>query len=63
MVKKKDLRNLSEGELSNNLKEMRIELMKANAQVAAGTIPKNPGQIRQMKKTIARIYTILKEKE
>ena len=36
--------------------------MKNNAQVAIGTTPKSPGQIRQIKRTIARILTILKEK-
>ncbi len=36
-----------------------FELVKSNSQVASGSVPKNPGQIRQTKKTIARIITIL----
>lgn len=62
MVKKKDLRNMNSGELKKNLKELRMELIKSNSQVAAGSTPKNPGQIRHSKKTIARIITFLKEK-
>ena len=62
MVKKKELSNMGKGELNEQLKEMNMELMKANSQVASGSAPKNPGKIRQMKKTIARILTIFKAK-
>jgi large subunit ribosomal protein L29 len=57
-MKKKELGNLSEKEKQEQLKELRMELMKANAQVASGSAPKNPGQIRELKKSIARILTL-----
>ena len=63
MVKKQDLRNMNHDELGKTLDELRMELIKANSQVASGSAPKNPGQIRQTKKTVARILTILKEKD
>ena len=63
MVKKKDLKNMGKEELEKHMKEIRMELMKANAQRAAGTIPKSPGQIKQARKTIARILTFIKQKE
>ena len=63
MVKKKELRNMNEDELSKQLKELKLELIKANSQVASGSAPKNVGQIRQTRKTIARILTILNEKK
>jgi large subunit ribosomal protein L29 len=62
MVKKKDLRGMSNEELNKQLKDLKMELIKSNSQVASGSAPKNPGQIRQTKKTIARIITILKQK-
>ncbi len=62
MVKKKELKNMNESELDKQLKDLRMELMKSNSQVASGTAPKNPGQIKQVKKTIARILTIKKGK-
>ncbi|MCK5107544.1 MAG: 50S ribosomal protein L29 [Nanoarchaeota archaeon] len=62
MVKKKDLKNMGNEEIEKTLKELKMELIKANSQVASGSAPKNPGQIRQIKKTIARIITIQKEK-
>ena len=63
MVKKKDLKNMSKDELNKQLADLKMELMKSNSQVASGSAPKNPGQIRQTKKTIARILTFIKEKK
>ena len=45
------------------LAELKKELVKMNAQVAIGAAIKNTGQIRKIKKTIARIYTVQKWKE
>lgn len=61
-MKIKDLNNLSEGELNDKLTEVRKELMKQNAQIATGTTPKSPGQVKELKRTIAKIKTIIKQK-
>lgn len=58
----KDLRGLSTDECTKRLADLRLSLMKSYAQVAQGSTPKNPGQIKAMKKTIARILTVLGEK-
>jgi large subunit ribosomal protein L29 len=63
IIKKKDLKNLSPDDLKNRLNELKKEMVKYNAQIAIGTIPKSPGQVRQTKKTIAKIETELKERE
>ncbi len=55
----KELKPLSDDALKSRIAELRKELMKYNAQVAIGTIPKNPGAIRKSKRMIARILTIL----
>ena len=62
-MKSKELHSLSEGELLDKLDEIKKELMKENAQVSTGTTPKSPGHIKQLKKTIAKIHTILKIKK
>ncbi|MDO8740382.1 MAG: 50S ribosomal protein L29 [Candidatus Woesearchaeota archaeon] len=62
-MKFKELKLMSEADLKEKSNEIRKELMKLNSQVAMGTIIKNPGQIKGIKKTIARIKTILKTKE
>jgi large subunit ribosomal protein L29 len=62
-MKHKELKNLNKEELHKKLDELKKELMKDNAQVATGTIPKNPGKIYNARKTIARINTLLAQKE
>jgi large subunit ribosomal protein L29 len=62
-MKLKELKNLSKAELEEKISEIKKQLMKDNTQVSSGTIPKNPGLIKANKKTIARILTILKQKE
>ena len=58
-MKIKQLKSLSQEDLQKKEDEMRFELMKLNSQVASGTNPKNPGQIRQLKRTIAKIKTLM----
>ncbi len=62
VVKAKELKNIKKEELDKKLKELRTELMKENAQIATGTIPKNPGNVRNIKKNIARILTVINQK-
>ena len=61
-MKAKELRTLNELELESKTLELKKELMKVNSQIAIGTLPKSPGKIKIMKKTIAKILTIKKEK-
>jgi len=58
-MKIKDLRSMSKEDLNSKLIELRKELIKHNAQIAVGTTPKSPGQVRGVKKTIAKIMTIV----
>jgi large subunit ribosomal protein L29 len=61
-MKFKELKALSEQELRDKSLELKRELMKENAQVAIGTVPKNPRKLRLAKKTIARITMLLVDK-
>lgn len=63
MKQVKELKALSEQDRKNKLSELKKELMQARAQVATGTSPKNPGRIKVIKRTIARIYTLANKKE
>ena len=51
IITKQELRNLSVDEMKSKISELRIELIKQNAQVATGTTPKSPGKLREIKKT------------
>ncbi len=62
-MKRKEVLSMNEEEKSAKLTELRKELMKNRAQIAAGTVPKSPGQIKQIRKAIARILTTRRKKE
>ena len=61
-MKAKELRLMSDAKMDGKLAELRKELMRANSQIAIGTVPKSPGKVREAKKTIAKIMTIRREK-
>lgn len=63
MKKLKNLRALNDLELKNKLQELKAELSREKGAVAAGTKPENPGGIREIKKNIARILTIVTERQ
>lgn len=59
----KNFRSLSLEELQEKLGEFKKELLKLNVQVAAGANTANPGKLKQTKKNIARVLTLLHEKK
>ena len=61
-MKVKELKIMNELEMDSKSIELKKELMKINSQIAIGTLPKSPGKIREMKRTIAKILTIKNEK-
>ncbi|MEM5843472.1 MAG: 50S ribosomal protein L29 [Candidatus Aenigmatarchaeota archaeon] len=62
LLKTKQLRSLDVNELKNKLKELKLELFKERSAVAMRRIGKNTKRIRDLRKNIARILTILREK-
>ena len=61
-MKVKELRLMNEFDLDNKLIELKKELMKLNSQIAIGTVPKSPGKVKEIKRTIAKILSINNEK-
>lgn len=58
----KEIRDKSNDELLKTLDESKKELFDLRFERATGTI-ENPMRIRELRKTIARILTVLKERE
>ena len=54
----KEALQMKQEERDEKLRELQLELIKLNAQVATGTPPKNAGQLRRLKKDIARIMLL-----
>ena len=61
-TKTEELRLLSNEELVAKLKESKEELFNLRFQSATGQL-ENHGRLRAVKKDIARIYTIMRERE
>ena len=62
MMKAKELKNLSVEELTKKLDELKKDLFMLRMQHATNQLD-NPMQIASVKKDIARIKTIIREKE
>lgn len=63
ILKTSEIRKMGENKMEEKLEELKTELMKIETTVGSGGIPENPGKVKEIKKTIARIKTIKKEKE
>ncbi len=60
-MKIQEIRKMKPEELDKKLSELRLEIGKEFGTVKMGRATKNPGKIKQLRKTIARILTVKKE--
>ena len=58
-----EIRDMSPEDRSKMLDELRTELTKLKTTIKAGGSLENPGRVRTLKKTIARILTVIREEE
>lgn len=61
-VKLKTLQEMNRIDLTEKLSELKAELMKLKSERAKGTLKKETGSIRWMRRDIARILTIINER-
>lgn len=61
-MKSKELSTMSSADLKLKIIEMKKELIKMNSQVATGTNTKKPSDVKNTKKNIARILTLLQKR-
>lgn len=57
-MKAKELKAMRQADLESKTAELKKELMKLNSQIAIGTIPKSPGKVKEIRRTLAKILTI-----
>jgi len=62
VIKKEELKKLSKKEIAVKFSELKMELIKARTKISTGTAPENPGRVKEIRKTIARLLTIRREK-
>lgn len=62
VMKAKEIRAMTPEERREKLVELKRELMYERGVAAMGGSPPSPGKIRQLRTSIARILTIMREK-
>lgn len=62
ILKKKQLKQMTRTDMINRLNELRLELAKERGQMAIGGTPSNPGRVKEIRKTIAKLLTELNKK-
>lgn len=60
-LKAKEIRSFTPEERRGKLDELKSELMHERGVAAMGGSPPSPGKIRQLRMTIAKILTIMRE--
>jgi large subunit ribosomal protein L29 len=56
-----EIRDMDVEERQERLQELRTELIKINTMIRAGGSVENPGRVKALRKTIARILTVMNE--
>ncbi|MDC0159597.1 50S ribosomal protein L29 [Candidatus Nitrosopelagicus sp.] len=61
MLKMKSIREFNEKDLRDRIEQMKTELSKLQTENAKGTLRKETGKIRKVRKEVARLMTRLNE--
>ncbi|MGI6065791.1 MAG: 50S ribosomal protein L29 [Bacillota bacterium] len=61
-MKIKEIRDLSNEELQNKISDLKGELFNLRFRLATGQLD-NPMNIKEVKRTIARVQTVIRERE
>jgi large subunit ribosomal protein L29 len=61
-LKTKQIREMKPEDLEKKLSELKLELVKELGNVKMGRPVKNPGKIKELRKAIARLNTVKREK-
>ncbi|MCE4604108.1 MAG: 50S ribosomal protein L29 [Aeropyrum sp.] len=61
-MKPKELREMSVEELEKTLRELRIKIVGLRYRAKVGLL-ENPGELRETRRNIARVLTVLREKK
>ena len=59
IIKRNELSQMKREEIESKVKDLRKEMIKINAQRSSKTLPENPGRVKEIRRTIARLLTRL----
>lgn len=63
ILRMSEIRELTPEERMRRLEELRTELSKLRTMISAGGSVENPGRVRALRRTIARLLTVMREEE
>ena len=63
ILRSKEIWEMEIEDIQEKLTELKAELAKSISKSSAAGINENPGKIRELKRTIARVLTILNQKQ
>jgi len=63
IFKIEEVRNMSAEEIEDELRSLESELIRERGLVSAGGAPEKPGRIKEIRRTIAKIQTVLTERK
>ncbi len=63
ILRMSQIREMSREDQERRLEEFRTELSKVNTMIKAGGSIDNPGRVKALKKTIAKVLTVMREEE
>ena len=61
IIKKSELKSLDNKKIEEKITNLRDRIMKTNFQRSTKTTPENPGQINEVRRTIARLLFLQKK--
>ena len=62
ILKINEIREKSESELNEKVNDLKKEIVEEKGQIETGGFAENPGRIKEMRRTIAKIKTVLNER-
>ncbi|MFB6144641.1 MAG: 50S ribosomal protein L29 [Candidatus Nanohaloarchaea archaeon] len=62
ILKMDEIREKSESELMEQMNDLKKEIVEERGQIETGGFAENPGRIKEMRRTIAKIKTVLNER-
>ena len=63
IMRMKEIREMPAEEQTRRLDELRTELSKLRTMISAGGSVENPGRVRAIRRTIAKMMTVMREEE
>jgi large subunit ribosomal protein L29 len=62
MFTSEEIRNMSEEEIEDELRNLESEILRERGIVAAGGAPEKPGRVKDIRRTVALIKTVKTER-